>query len=158
MYNIIEEWRCIPDYPNYQVSNLGNVRNIKTGRILSSGINNSGYINVSLCKNGEAKNYMVHRLVASAFIPNPKNLPEINHKDHNRQNNCVDNLEWCTRQYNIEYSNSKQVAQYDLKGNLINIWKSTREIQRQLGFDNSAISKCCLGKFKTMYGYIWKYL
>ena len=84
----------------------------------------------------------------------------VNHKDKNRQNNCVDNLEWCTTQYNVEYSRAKQVAQYDLNGNLIATWKSVREIERQTGFLQGSISDCCRGhrNCKTMYGYIWRYI
>lgn len=147
----------------YQVSNLGNVKSLNylhTGqeKILSPAFDKDGYLFVQLCKNGEAKNYRVHRLVAQAFLPNPNNYPCINHKDENKLNNNVDNLEWCTIQYNNEYSKAKQVGQYDLNGNLIATWKSTMEIQRQLGFRNGNISNCCLGKIKTAYGYIWKYI
>lgn len=145
----------------YVVSNQGNIYSLnykRTGKVvkLKPGIDKDGYLQVSLFKNGEVKR-RIHRLVAEAFIPNPKNLPEINHKDKNRQNNYVNNLEWCTNQYNIDYSLAKQVLQYDLSGNLINVWKSTMEIQRCLGFFHGNISKCCLGIYKTSYGFIWRY-
>ena len=113
---------------------------------------------VKLFKNGEQKYYLVHRLVANAFIPNPFNYPEVNHIDENKTNNCVDNLEWCTRQYNHEYSQAKQIAQYDLAGNFITVWKSTKEIERQTGFYHSHISDCCIGTLKTAHGYIWRYI
>lgn len=147
----------------YEVSNLGNVKSLNylhTGqeKLLSPGIYTNGYLYVVLSKNGEVKQYLIHRLVAQAFLPNPNNYPQVNHKDENKLNNNVENLEWCTAQYNNEYSKTKQVGQYDLNGNLIATWKSTVEIQRQLGFDQSSISKCCLGKLKTAYGYIWKYI
>lgn len=158
MNNLNEIWRDIPDYPNYQVSNLGNVRNVKFGRIIKPSMTNKGYLRVCLWGNGESKNYRVHRLVAQAFIPNPNNYPEINHKDKNRQNNYVNNLEWCTSQYNIDYSLAKQVLQYDLSGNYITTWKSVNEIERCLGFFHGNISACCLGKIKTAYNFIWKYL
>lgn len=152
-----EVFCIIKDYPNYSVSRLGNVRNDKTGRILKPGITR-GYLRVCLCKNGEHKNYRVHRLVAEAFIPNPLGLPQVNHIDENKLNNRAENLEWCTIQYNQEYSNAKQVVQYDLNGNLIANWKSTHEIQRQLGFSQGYISSCCTGRHKTAYGYIWRYV
>ena len=147
----------------YEVSNLGNVKSLNylhTGqeKLLSPAFDKDGYLLVVLSKNGEKKTCKVHRLVAQAFLPNPNNYPEINHKDENKLNNSVNNLEWCTAQYNHDYSLSKQVEQYDLSGNYIATWKSTVEIQRQLGFDQSSISKCCLGKLKTSHGYIWKYI
>ena len=146
----------------YVVSNQGNIYSLnynRTGKVvkLSPGIRNDGYLNVRLFKNREGKNYLIHRLVAEAFIPNPLGLPEVNHIDEDKTNNRAKNLEWCDRQYNQDYSLSKQVEQYDLSGNLIATWKSTHEIQRQLGFDCGNISSCCRGKYKTMYGFIWKY-
>ena len=156
----------------YEVSNLGNVKSLSNDKtrkekLLSSGIDKDGYLQVGLYKNGKQKRYFIHRLVAQAFLPNPFNLPEVNHKDEDKSNNNVDNLEWCDRKYNVNYGTrtekvvekmSKQVAQYDLSGNLIAIWKSVSEIERQLGFVCGNISKCCLGKGKTSYGYIWKYI
>ena len=155
-----EVFCIIKDYPDYAVSNLGNVMNIKTGRILKPGFSTDGYLLVVLSKNGERKTYRVHRLVASAFIPNPFNYPQVNHKDEDKTNNCVNNLEWCTAQYNSEYSLAKQVGQYDLKGNLIKTWKSAYEIERCLGFNRSSISDCCRGReyCNTAYGYIWRYV
>lgn len=147
----------------YEVSNLGNVKSLnyhRTGqeKLLSPAFDKDGYLRVLLSKNGDRKHYLVHRLVAHAFLPNPLNLPEVNHIDKNKLNNNVDNLEWCDRQYNQDYSLAKQVLQYDLSGNYIATWKSTNEIERQLGFSHGHISACCLGKYKTMYGYIWKYI
>lgn len=159
-----EVYKDIPGYEGlYQVSNLGNVKSLNYRRkgqeeLLSPGITQWGYLIVSLSKNGEIKQFSIHRLVAKTFLPNPLNLPEVNHKDHNEQNNCVDNLEWCTSRYNQEYSHAKQVEQYDLNGNLINVWKSVREIERQLGFSASHISNCCLGRYKQAYGYVWRYI
>ena len=157
---MIEQWKFIVDYPDYEVSNLGRIKSLKGGKekLLNPKINTCGYLQVSLFKNGEEKYYLVHRLVASAFIPNPNNYPQVNHKDENKLNNCVDNLEWCTNQYNQDYSNSKQVGQYDLNGNLIKTWKSASEIQRQLGFYCGGISQCCLGKYQQSHGFIWRYI
>lgn len=118
---MIEEWRDIKGYEGlYQVSNMGRVQRldkyivdvsqggIRTrmfkGHIMNLTIHNvSGYVSMYLSKNGKKKRYLVHRLVAEAFIPNPDNLPEINHKDENKVNNCVENLEWCTPKYNANY-------------------------------------------------------
>lgn len=153
-----EVFCIIKDYPDYSVSNLGNVRNDKTGRILKPGNSGDGYLLVVLYKNGEHKTCKIHRLVAQAFIPNPLGLPQVNHINEIKSDNRAENLEWCTKQYNIEYSQSKQVEQYDLNGNLIATWKSLAEAERQLGFDKRHISDCCLGRHKTAYGYIWKYV
>ena len=159
----------------YQVSNLGRVKALERFVKHSKGglsllkekyliprKNSRGYLFVVLSKNGKCKNYRVHRLVAEAFIPNPNNLPEVNHKDENKTNNTVENLEWCDRQYNNNYGTrnkqvSKVVLQFDKQGNFIKEWPSNIEIQIQLGFLNANISKCCLGKLKQAYSYLWKY-
>lgn len=169
-----EEWRDIVGYENYyQVSNFGNVRRIKydtnyrkTQKIknLTKTIND-GYFAVGLSLRQNQKTVKVHRLVAQAFIPNPNNLPEINHKDENKLNNCVDNLEWCTRKYNNNYgtrnkkmaiSNSKKVNQYDLNDNFIKTWNNINEAIFNLNLGHH-IGECCTGKRKTCGGYIWKF-
>lgn len=180
-----EKWKDIKNYEGlYQVSNLGRVRSlnhirkngksennvyITKGRILKAAIQNVGYMFVVLSKNGKTKGYRVHRLVAEAFIPNPNNYKCVNHKDENKQNNCVNNLEWCTHEYNNNYGtkpmkiakgNSKKVNQYDLDGNFIKQWESLMEAERYLKIKKShvGISACCKGKIKTSYGYRWKYV
>lgn len=90
----MEEWKTITDYDNYQISNLGNVKNKKTNKLLTPYINSSGYYGVQLCKNGKHKNFIIHRLIAIAFIPNPNNYPVIDHKDKNLLNNSLNNLRW----------------------------------------------------------------
>lgn len=104
----MEKWLDIANYEGkYQVSNLGNVRAINFHRSGKPKIlklqKNNGYCSVGLTLNGITKHYLVHRLVGCAFIPNPDNLPQINHKDENKTNNVVDNLEWCTQTYNLHY-------------------------------------------------------
>lgn len=194
-----EIWRDIAGYEGkYQVSNLGNIKNLnyrRTGkeRPLKPIVKVDGRLKVDLYKNGKQKEYLVHKLVANAFIPDKTNFKyvdekdklkyidnldnlEINHKDEHPKNNNVNNLEWCTRKYNNTYgtrceragkmiakanknhpNKSKKVLQYDLNGNLIKEWPSTREIERQLGFDSSHIAGCCRGERKTAYGFIWRY-
>lgn len=93
----------IKDFPNYTIDTDGNVKNIKTGRTLKWRISGNGYYGVSLWKNKKEYKKYIHRLVCEHFLPNPDNLPQVNHKDENKQNNCVENLEWCTAKYNSNY-------------------------------------------------------
>lgn len=99
----VGEWKEVVGYLNYLVSAEGEVLNINTGRILSQSVNPKGYRLVSLGKNGKYKQYLVHRLVAKAFIPNPDNKPVVNHKDSNRGNSNRSNLEWVTHKENSEH-------------------------------------------------------
>lgn len=152
-----ENYKDIKDYEDlYEVSDTGLVRNKVSGKILKP-LKNKGYLQVVLCKNGEHRRYLIHRLVAQAFIPNPLNLPEVNHIDQNRSNNNVENLEWCNRQYNVDYSLAKPVCQYALDGRLLNTYKSIREASRQTGVDQSHMCQCCLGNLKSAGNFIWKY-
>lgn len=176
-----ELWKDVKNYEGlYQVSTFGRVRSLdkymdvkirnvdkvlKRGKILKPAYDKDGYLRVSLCKNGKRTNFRVHRLVAEAFISNPLNLPVINHKDEVKDNNYPYNLEWCTDKYNTNYGTaikrraekqSKKVYQYDLKGNLINVWASTMDCDRN-GYDAKTISACCLGKLKTHQNFIWSY-
>lgn len=158
-----EIWKDIAGYEGkYQVSNRGRVKSLnynRTGqeRILKVGNVGNGYLGVILYKNGKIKRCKIHRLVTTAFIPNPDNLPEVNHKDKNKTNNCVDNLEWCTTQYNIDYSKSKQVIGIHKVTGLILEFSSTMEAERITNIPNGNISKCCKGRRKSAGGYIWMY-
>ena len=100
---MIEQWK--PLFGNYEISSLGNLRNIRTNpnHLLKKEVDKNGYERISLWYEHKTRTFQVHRLVAQVFIPNPDNLPCINHKDNNRTNNCVDNLEWCTYSYNNNY-------------------------------------------------------
>ena len=107
-----EIWKDIKGYEGlYQISNYGEVKSLekKAGfstrkeKILKQHLDKDGYVKVYLCKNNKVKFLSVHRLIAEAFIPNPNNFPQINHKDENKQNNKIENLEWCTCKYNINY-------------------------------------------------------
>lgn len=183
-----EIWKDIKNYEGlYQVSNLGRVRSLdhirkngkksgneylSKGKVLKSAIQNVGYMFVVLSKNGKTKGYRVHRLVAEAFISNPNNYKCVNHKDENKQNNCVDNLEWCNHTYNNNYGTKKErlkqsqqkrcgkkVNQYDLDGNFIRQWNCFMDIERHMNIKKChvGICACCKGKLKTSYGYRWKY-
>ena len=101
---MMEEWRAVPGYEGlYEVSNKGNVRNVRRNTLLRLSKDCYGYIQVSLYKNGRRTGLRVHRLVTEAFLPNPDNLPEVNHKDEDKTNNRVENLEWCDHKYNMNY-------------------------------------------------------
>lgn len=155
-----EIWKDIKGYEGlYQVSNFGRVRSIKFGkeRILKHSKTQNGYLQVILYDNGRPRCFFVHRLVAEAFIPNPNNLTEVNHKDECKTNNRVNNLEWCDRQYNAEYSLAKTVNQYSKNGEFIKQWKSATEVETQCGFHQQNICLCCQGKRKSAYGFKWYY-
>ena len=165
-----EIWKDIKGYEGlYQVSNYGNVKSLNyrnTGKekLLKSVQYNTGYLCVGLY-NKPNKLYLIHRLVAEAFIPNPDNLPCVNHKDEDKTNNHVNNLEWCTQLYNINYGSrnermreslSKKVYQYTLDSKFIKEWKSTNECGRN-GYNQGHIASCCRGKRKTHKGFKWSY-
>lgn len=177
--NKLEIWKDIKGYEGfYQSSTFGRARSLDTyrksrngtvrfckGRILKLKTNNQGYLQVNLYKNGKVKTFRVHRLVAEAFLPNPDNLPEVNHKDENKLNNCVSNLEWCTSSYNNNYGTriekvskkqSKPVLQYTLDGKFVREWKSTAECGRN-GYNHGAVAACCRGELKKYKDFIWKY-
>jgi hypothetical protein len=116
-----EEWKTIEDYPDYMISNLGNVKSLKNGKekILKQEITNNGYCRVELSKDRKRKKYLVHRLVTQTFIPNPQNLPCVNHKDENKTNNCVNNLESCDAKYNNNYGTRNERSSKKLKGRVL---------------------------------------
>ena len=135
------------------------------GRILKLGNHNKGYLSVNLRKNNKLKTYLVHRIIAEVFLPNPNNYKEVNHKDEDKTNNSVENLEWCDRLYNVRYgtgierrskTQSKPVLQYDLEGNLIREWKSVTECGMN-GYNYGNVAACCRGELKTYKGFLWEY-
>lgn len=161
-----EEWKDIKGYEGrYRVSSLGNVFSCSRKRLLSVQTY-KGYKRAPLYDGVKIKQCFVHRLVAEAFLPNPDNLPEVNHKDEIKTNNCVENLEWCTRKYNNNYgtrsmkvSKKKSMPVLQLKnGVVIKEWKSGDEAARVLGIWEQNIVKCLKGKIKHCGGYEWKYL
>ena len=192
-----EEWRDIEGYEGYyQVSNFGRVKSLdriqtqKRGnkyynrkyksQIIKSYLTHKGYCAIGVTKNNKHKNFAVHRLVAKAFIPNPKNKPQVNHIDGNKENNRVDNLEWNTGSENLKhaYKNklklctkkhretakyqckknfNKKVLQYNLNGNFIKEWNSITDASNFYNISISSITQCCQGILKSSYKYIWKY-
>lgn len=178
-------WKDIPGYEDsYQVSNLGRVRSkdrvIKRngaydlplkGKILGQYQykcnSNLSRLRVNLCKNGKNRVFSVHRLVAIAFVPNPNNLPQVNHKDENPLNNCADNLEWCDNKYNHNYGTRnirqaqklyKRVRSYDLHGNFLCEFESIKQAAAFYSLDPSGITKVCKGKNKYIGNYIFSYV
>lgn len=173
-----EEWKDIVGFEGlYQISNMGRVKSLnyrKTGRekIRKACKNSDGYLYLCLYKNNKAKYYTIHILVAQAFIPNPYNLPQINHIDENKENNHVDNLEWITCKENINHGThnkrsaenrrndpkrSKPVIAIDKVTGLIVEFPSAREAERVLRIDQSSITKCCKGRLKSTGGFAWYY-
>jgi hypothetical protein len=158
----VEQWAMIPDFPRYHVSNFGRVMGMN-GKILKPSPNYQGYLLILLYKGDGSKpvGKLVHRLVAEVFLDNPNNLPCINHKDEDPQNNCVWNLEWCTQKYNTKYSIYKQereVEQLDRStGEVIDTFKSMNDAARQTGINQGSISLVCNGYIKQSGGYGWRY-
>ena len=178
-----EIWKGIVGYEErYEVSNLGNVRSMNyrnSGhqKNIVPKVNNCGRLWVEIWEGGKSKPMLVHRLVAEAFIPNPNNYPQINHKDENPKNNRVDNLEWCTGSYNIQYyfdrhpnaarerrstprynrKLDRKVIQKDKDGNVIKVWPDCRTICVEMNYNQWSISQCCEGKRHTAYGFRWQY-
>lgn len=159
----MEMWKSLKYNEKYLISSEGKIKSLYTNKLIKPFIMEKGYVEVSLWINNKRKTYRVHRLVAETFIPNPDKLPEINHKDENKQNNSVDNLEWCTSKYNHDYGSrnskmKKKICQLDKKDHLIKIWDGIVDIEKELKIFGSNITTVCKGRRKTYKGYKWKYL
>lgn len=183
-----EIWKPIPGYEGYyEVSNTGKVKSVTRiimrsngrpqtwyGKIKCASSDELGYQRVDLRKEGSHKKELVHRLVAMAFLPNPDNLPIVNHKDENPSNNNVDNLEWCTQDYNINYGTCrKRMSQNGTGKHTKKIWKCDKDTHERIElFDSigeaaekvrgdragiSAISKCARGINPSAYDYYWEF-
>lgn len=170
------EWKPIEKYNGlYLISDTGLVFSVRTNKILKTN-HYYGYEKVEININGKNQKEYVHRLVAEAFIPNPDNLPCVNHKDETPWNNCVDNLEWCTYEYNSNYGTcierrvkhttykhgsekvgSKKVFQFDLQGNLVAEYPSVADAAEETGYNRKSISKACSGGLKKYMDFVWSY-
>lgn len=159
-----EIWKQLKQNKEYQISNLGNVKRGK--QIIKIRKNKEGYCYVDIFVDDKRKTMSVHRLVAQTFIANPQNKPQVNHIDENKSNNNVENLEWCTRSYNINYGNrneivakkcSKPINQYDFNGVFLKRWDSIISVKRELGYNDRQISWVCKGNKQTYKGYRWEY-
>ena len=160
----IVSWKRVIEFPQYEVSNTGLVR--KGAKIKKCRINSHGYPSAVLYENGRKKNVPVHRLVAIAFISNPDNLPQVNHKDENKQNNNVKNLEWCDAKYNNNYSNaagrafdykSIPVVMLTFDGAVHGTFPGSASASRQTGISQGNINEVCTGKRASAGGYVFKY-
>lgn len=166
-----EIWKDYINYEGqYQISSLGRVKSLarlNSGnhwlpeRILKPGVMTIGYKFVSLCKNGKTQNHMIHRMVAILFISNPENKRTVNHIDENKTNNCVENLEWNTSlENNLHNNHHLRCGKSNRKAvtNGIKTYDGIIVASKELGIDQSSITKCCLGKVKTCGGYTWSYI
>ena len=177
----METWKNIKGYEGlYQVSDQGRVKSlerkihhwrggerVQKERIMKQVVTHNGYLRVGLRVDGKQKMLRVHRLVCEAFHENPENKPEVNHINENKTDNRAVNLEWCTAKENCTHGSrnervakalSKPVAQYAQDGELVKIWPSAIEVQRQAGFNHGYICETANGKRKKAYGFIWKYI
>lgn len=184
-----EIWKEIPGWEGlYMASNTGKIKGIchfvvsKGGClrrthsvVLKEKINKFGYLVVRLQDKSTSRDrfYMVHRLIANTFIPNTQNLPFINHKDEDKTNNCVDNLEWCTAKYNVNYGtcqerkietqrlkhpNMKRIRQISMNGMLIREFISISDAARSVGVDKTRISRCCHNSNYSCRGFKWEFV
>ena len=160
-----EKWAHIPAYgKDYSVSTAGRVWSNKRSRLMALRPRYDGYLDVTLCRNGKHKQELVHRLVVAAFLLNPdaQTFTQVNHKDRRRDNNNLDNLEWCTPLYNTHYAGAslscaKSILQLDLNDNLIKKHLSIRGAGKATGVNFANICSCARGTAKTAGGFRWQY-
>lgn len=158
MYNLEE----IEKY--YEIESSGVIKSKRTNKPLKSWLTPGGYPTVSLYLDTKTVKIMVHRLIAYKHIPNPENYPVVNHKDGNKQNNNVDNLEWCTHAYNNQHAallnnhdfGRIKIVQKDMQGNIIASFKSIKEASNVTGINYSSLAYCVRGVYKTSGGFYWE--
>ena len=138
----------------YGITSCGKVWSYKRKKFLTPRANRYGYLYVDLSKNGKAKSYVIHRLLAEAYIPNPDNLPQVDHIDNDKTHNYVNNLQWITHRDNNRKSHNKPILQYDLDGNFIREWECASDVGKEV---KSNICHCLKGKLPSAYGFVWKY-
>ena len=178
-----EIWKAVQGYEGrYEISNLGRVKSLnynhtKKPKILAPKHHSSGYDTVTLCNNGIHKNKPIHKLVADAFIPNPNNLPQVNHIDGDKSHYSVDNLEWVSASDNVRHAiknglrrpfvsdngfgathiHRRAVYQFSMDGELIQRWECISDASREYSCRPSSIVNCCQGRNKSLRGYKWSY-
>lgn len=155
-----EIWKQVPDFPDYYVSNKGRVVTTRLRYVcLKPTIDKKGYENITITdRNKKRLHTRVHVLVAKAFIPNPCNYEQVNHKDENKRNNCVENLEWCDTRYNIAYSLKKKIRQYTADTHeFIAEYANTVEAQKATKIKKSNITATCRKEQHTAGGFYWEY-
>ena len=161
------EWREVKEYSNYEVNQFGEIRHKIRKKVLKPRSNNGGYQYVNFKINGKNINFAVHRIVANAFIPNPKGYTEVNHKDYDKTNNCVDNLEWIDSSQNKRHaylkdenknSRGKAVIQRSKDGTYIKTFETISKAAKEMNCSIAAISHCCLGRTKTSQGFLWSFV
>ena len=176
----MKRWKNIPGYDGiYQVSDQGDIRSIdrmvlmrmkgvqcqsfRPGHTIVPTKTKCGYHSVVLYRDGKGVHHLVHRLVATAFVPNPQGKLQVNHKDENKRNNVASNLEWCTPQENSSYGTrptrlQTRVAMFDSAGSKVKEFESVSEAAKAIGCNYTSIVHCCRGQQKTAKGYVWQYL
>lgn len=164
-----ELWASVKEYPNYQVSHKGNIRSLNYNRtgVVKNMIpkpDKWGYLICVLRNKNGKKTLHIHRLVSDVFIPNPNRLSQINHIDGDKNNNSINNLEWCSQSYNMNHAyknflnpRQKGVVQKNSNGNVLNVFRSAHEASRVTGINRGNISNCCIGNTSHAGGYIWEY-
>lgn len=160
--------REIPNYEGlYAVTSCGKVWSYRSKQFLTPRKSKKGYLTVLLCNKGNMREFKIHRLVADAYIPNPDNLPQVNHKDENKQNNCIANLEWCTNAYNRNYGTRNERAAIGISKAKMKpcmcvetgqIYSSAIEAARDTNLCKESINRCCRGERKTYTNRHWKYI
>lgn len=153
-----EVWKTIEGHEDYMASSKGRI-----AKIIKGDSNGKGYRFIRFL---DGKRVYIHKIIAQLFMPNPNNLPIVNHKDGNKENNKIENLEWCTYSHNnkeayrlgLRKPVTRKVIQKTLDGKEIKIWNSMKEIEETTGIPYTGISACCRGKTKTSYGYKWEYV
>ena len=138
----------------YAITTEGDVWSYKSKKFLKPRTRGKGYLTVGLHRDGKLKFYLVHRLVAEAYIPNPDNLPQVDHIDGNKTHNYVNNLQWITNRDNVRKGRNKPILQFDLDGNFIREWECANDVGREA---QANICYCLKGRQKTAYGYKWVY-
>lgn len=165
-------FKDIDGFAGYKISDTGEIFSTKTNKIISQSFDKDGYFRTAIYKDGKRVNVKTHRLVATSFISNPENKPLINHKDGDKTNNNVDNLEWCTQSENMLHSFrvlgnmgllgdasplSRKIVQISNDGIIVNTFGSIREAERVTKIVRSTISKCCKDPSKTAGGFRWTF-